>query len=192
MATRRRTRARELALQYLYSLECTQQQPPPDAADFLFMQSKDEAIRAFALDLIEGCLLHRERVDAEIKSTARNWDLARLAVIDRNVLRIGTYELLFREDVPPQVTLNEAIELAKRFSTEKSGAFVNGLLDKIRAAAKRDPSPKPPRPAGKPERAPEPAGEIDEPLDDWGDAPEPAEPPPPLPIDGDRTRSSGS
>ena len=164
---RRRTRARELALQYLYSLEGTKVEPQPDAGRFLAEHSKDADMIRFARDLIDGVLSRREEIDAEIKGVAERWDFSRLAAIDRNVLRIGAYELIAREDIPPQVTLNEAIELAKRYSTEKSGAFVNGLLDKIRERRGRTPTPRP----GASRLPRDPAGDTDEEPFDGGDFP---------------------
>lgn len=86
---------------------------------------------AYALELLRGCIKNMALLDARIEGVAEHWHIGRMAVIDRNLLRIGTYELLYVEDVPPKVTINEAIELAKRYSTEQSGTFVNGVLDQI-------------------------------------------------------------
>ena len=98
--------------------------PPPTA---------DEAeTRLFAEPLIRGVLEHREKIDAEIQKHAKNWSLSRMAAVDRNVLRLAAYEMLFREDIPPIVSINEAVDIAKKFSTHDSGKFVNGLLDQIR------------------------------------------------------------
>jgi transcription antitermination factor NusB len=77
-------------------------------------------------------LEHREELDLKLQKYIRNWDMKRMAVVDRNVLRMAVYELFFREDIPPVVSLNEAIEIAKRFSTKDSGKFVNGILDRVR------------------------------------------------------------
>ena len=77
-------------------------------------------------------LEHREELDLKLQKYIRNWDMSRMAVVDRNVLRMAVYELFFREDIPPVVSLNEAIEIAKRFSTKDSGKFVNGILDRVR------------------------------------------------------------
>jgi N utilization substance protein B len=94
--------------------------------------TRDASIRVFAEDLIRGVLEKREELDLKLQKYLRNWDLKRMAVVDRNVLRMAIYELYYREDIPPVVSLNEAIEIAKRFSTRESGKFVNGLLDRIR------------------------------------------------------------
>jgi len=87
--------------------------------------------KAFANQLVEGTLEHLPQIDALISSHADNWNLKRMAVIDRNILRLGVFELLHRDDVPPKVCINEAIELAKRFGDAESGKFINGVLDAI-------------------------------------------------------------
>ena len=137
MAVRKRTRARQLALQFLYSIDLREDGPSQEVDPFLRMQTRDDEIYLFATGLVNGCLAHREEIDAEIRRIAANWDLARIATIDRNILRLAAHEILHRSDIPPQVTLNEAIELAKLFSTKKSGGFVNGILDRLRADAGR-------------------------------------------------------
>jgi len=86
----------------------------------------------FAARLVEGTLQHRTAIDQRLQSVTRNWDLRRMATVDRNVLRMAAYELMFCAEVPPKVAINEAIELGKKFSTANSGGFVNGILDRIR------------------------------------------------------------
>ena len=98
--------------------------PPPD--------TRETSMRLFAEPLIRGVIEHREDLDGKLRQYTRNWDLKRMAVVDRNVMRLAVYELFYRDDIPPVVTLNEAIEIAKRFSTRDSGRFVNGILDRIR------------------------------------------------------------
>src|SRR5271168_3910624 len=98
--------------------------PPPTAEEL--------ATRLFADKLIRGVLEHRPELDARIKQHAENWDLHRMAVVDRNVLRLAIYEMLFRDDIPPIVSINEAVDIAKKFSTKDSGKFVNGILDKVK------------------------------------------------------------
>jgi N utilization substance protein B len=98
--------------------------PPPTA---------DEAeTRLFADPLIRGVLQHRDSLDEKIKSHAKNWEFHRIAAVDRNIMRLALYEMLYREDIPPVVSINEAVDIAKKFSTQDSGKFVNGILDKIR------------------------------------------------------------
>lgn len=90
------------------------------------------AVRTFAESLIRGVLERRNEIDEQIRKYAKNWDLHRMAVVDRNVLRLGIYEMLFRQDIPPVVSINEAVDIAKKFSTEDSGKFVNGILDRVK------------------------------------------------------------
>lgn len=94
---------------------------------------EEVALREFADKLIRGTLEHREELDEKIKKQAQNWDLNRMAVVDRNILRLAIYEMTHREDIPPIVSINEAVDIAKKFSTQDSGKFVNGLLDKIKS-----------------------------------------------------------
>lgn len=94
--------------------------------------SEEASVRLFGDRLIKGVLQHLEKIDRAIKEHAENWDIHRMAVVDRNVLRLAIYEMHYREDIPPVVSINEAIDISKRFSTEDSGRFVNGILDRIR------------------------------------------------------------
>ena len=131
-----RTRGRELALQFLYALDLQ----GPDYRERLDGFLKDELggkpgeaeASDYARRLVDGVLLHRPAIDQLLTEAAQNWGLMRMAAIDRNALRIGCYEMLHESEVPTKVAINEAIELAKRYSTEQSGAFVNGILDRIR------------------------------------------------------------
>ena len=105
------------------------QLPPP---------STDEAaVRLFAEPLIRGTLEHREEADAIIKKHAINWELHRIAAVDRNILRLAIFEMLHRDDIPPIVSINEAVDIAKKFSTQDSGKFVNGILDKVKGELMR-------------------------------------------------------
>ncbi len=107
--------------------------PPSTPAEPLPPPSADEsAVRLFAEPLIRGTLEHREALDAVIQKHARNWSLHRMAVVDRNILRLAVYEMLHRPDIPPVVSINEAVDIAKKYSTEDSGKFVNGILDSLR------------------------------------------------------------
>lgn len=102
----------------------TPELPPPSADEV--------AIRMFADPLIRGCIEHREEIDGIIQKFASNWSIERMAAVDRNVLRLAAYEMLHREDIPPVVSINEAVDIAKKFSTQDSGKFVNGILDKLK------------------------------------------------------------
>ena len=88
-------------------------------------------MREFSTTLVDGTLKNLAKIDEYITSYAENWQLSRMAVIDRNIMRMGTFELLYLEDMPPKVAINEAVELAKKYGDTESGKFVNGILDKI-------------------------------------------------------------
>ena len=141
MGMRTRTHAREAALQILYQYEMNPG-PAREIMDLYWDHNDPVAadIKEFAERLVCGTLQHVEELDQLIKKAAQNWDLGRMAVIDRNILRFAVYELLFMEDVPPKVTINEAVNIAKRFSQEESGKFVNGVLDHINHTEKPRPS----------------------------------------------------
>jgi N utilization substance protein B len=98
---------------------------PPPTTD-------EAAIRLFADPLIKGAVEHRDEADEVIKKHAKNWDLHRIAAVDRNILRLAIFEMLHRDDIPPVVSINEAVDIAKKFSTQDSGKFVNGILDKVK------------------------------------------------------------
>ncbi len=167
---RRRTRARELALQYLFCLEGTKLDPKPDPVLFLDDHTSDDDVRSFALDIVRGCIDQGPAIDETIRGVAKRWDLSRMAATDRCIIKIGVFELLFRDDIPPQVTLNEAIELAKRYGAEKSGPFVNGMLDAVREKTGRKPFDSHTRGLG---RIPDPEGETTEEPDEGGEFPTP-------------------
>ncbi len=105
--------------------------PPPTTEEL--------ATRMFADKLIRGVLEHQVELDERIKHYAQNWDLPRMAVVDRNILRLAIFEMLHRDDIPPVVSINEAIDIAKKFSTQDSGKFVNGILDKVKGELVRPP-----------------------------------------------------
>ncbi len=133
---KKRTRARELALQSLYQLDLRGEEFLAEARSFLRNQESDKVAREFAMSLIQGTAQNVDGIDAVIRDVAQNWDIERMAVIDRNVLRMATYELLHCTDIPPKVAINEAIELGKRYSTQNSGGFINGVLDRIKDATR--------------------------------------------------------
>jgi transcription antitermination protein NusB len=128
MGTRRE--ARELALQALYQLDLAGEGDP---AVVLFWSHFDAErdVQAFARELVDGVAAHRERIDALIAASAEHWRLPRLSRVDLSLLRLATFELLGRPDIPASVTIDEAIEIARRFGSEDSPAFVNGVLDHI-------------------------------------------------------------
>jgi N utilization substance protein B len=131
MAGKRR-KAREIALQFLYLLEQTgASDPAPYEADFWARHPVDDEARTFASSLVHGTKLQQAQIDKRIAASAEHWDLERMAVVDRNILRLAVYELLFEPDVPGKVAINEAIEIAKKFGTAESSRFINGVLDRI-------------------------------------------------------------
>ncbi len=124
---RRRT-ARTLALQALYQWNLQQDERTYPWEGWRDGDTEPAAID-FAKTLVEGVIQHRDAIDAAISKNAHNWAIDRLSVVDRNVLRIAVFELLYLDDIPPAVTINEAIEIAKQFGDDESGGFVNGILD---------------------------------------------------------------
>jgi len=139
---RKRTKAREYALQVLYQMDIRRASCTQILQEFWDAHQAPAEIKAYASEIAEGTATHLSEVDGFITTHADNWDLKRMAVVDRNILRLGVFELMHRADVPPTVCINEAIELAKRFGDTESAKFVNGVLDAIhKAAAKKAASP---------------------------------------------------
>ncbi|MBI3020384.1 MAG: transcription antitermination factor NusB [Candidatus Omnitrophica bacterium] len=128
---RGRTKSREYALQMLYQFDLRGTTLTDILEGFWREHEPPAEIKAFANQLVSGTVEHLPTIDPLIASHANNWELNRMAVIDRNILRLGAFELLHMEDVPPKVCINEAIELAKRFGDAESGKFINGILDAI-------------------------------------------------------------
>lgn len=138
MGTRRR--ARELALQFLYQYdamtESSGESPSPEEQLSLFWERNDarvqDEIKVFSSILILGTCTNLQHIDEILSRFSEHWRLSRMPKIDRNILRLSVYELIYLSGIPPAVTINEAVELGKRFGTEASGSFINGILDKIR------------------------------------------------------------
>ncbi len=128
----RRRKAREVALQFLYQLDQHDEADPArHAADFWARHPVDDDTRAFAAALVAGTKRRQDEIDRLIVQYAEHWELDRMAVVDRNILRLAVYELLDQGSVPPKVAINEAIEIAKKFGTRESGRFINGILDRV-------------------------------------------------------------
>jgi N utilization substance protein B len=128
----KRRKAREVALQFLYQLDQTGAgDPAPFEDDFWRRHPVDEEARAFAASLVRGAKTQQAKIDAIIAECAEHWDLDRMAVVDRNILRMAVFELLYEPTVPGKVAINEAIEIAKKFGTAESSRFINGVLDRI-------------------------------------------------------------
>lgn len=126
-----RRRARETALKILYAMDVTECSVEQAIADYYAQFGEDPSVAEFANLLVRGVARRKDEIDEAIRKVSQNWRLERMARVDRNVLRFAVFELLWVADVPKRVTLNEAIELAKRYGAEDSGAFINGLLDRI-------------------------------------------------------------
>jgi N utilization substance protein B len=124
--------ARTVAFQVLYQNDLNPDASSELTADFLTEELPDhDAIYQFACNLIDGVGKQRDSIDSKLRQSAHNWSLERMSAIDRNILRLATYELFYM-DTPPPIVINEAIELAKKFSNKDSAAFVNGILDKLK------------------------------------------------------------
>jgi N utilization substance protein B len=138
-----RRKGREYALQVLFGTDLSGAAPMDgvrrdrDMAEFWAQRRATPEVRAFAESLIRGVTQHRASIDELVARHAMHWSMDRMATVDRNVLRLAVYELLYSQDVPERVVLNEAIEIAKKYGTDESGGFVNGILDHI---VKHDPA----------------------------------------------------
>ncbi|MGD9612130.1 MAG: transcription antitermination factor NusB [Kiritimatiellia bacterium] len=150
-----RHEAREWALQFLFQSEFNRdesldegfklfwehQNEETAAADVGHPAGKDDRQRAkarmFAEELARGVIAHHQEIDPLISKYAENWEIARMGTVDRNAMRIAVFEMLYRDDIPPVVSINEAVDLAKAFSSSESGKFVNGILDRIRKGLDR-------------------------------------------------------
>jgi len=137
---RKRTRAREVAIQALYQFDAlrrigsdagVRKEDLAEIDRFIESETEDLGVREFARELVAGASESIEEIDRHLASIVENWRVERIAAMDRAILRLAAYELLARPDVPPKVSVNEAIDLAKKYSTAQSGAFVNGVLDKL-------------------------------------------------------------
>ena len=127
---KRRT-ARELALKFLYQTEYNSESPDSELVAFCERVNVSQEVQNFTQALIKKFLLHEKEVDELLKKISANWAPDRMAVIDKNIIRLGICELMFDSTTPPKVVINEAVEIAKKFGTEESPDFINGILDKI-------------------------------------------------------------
>jgi N utilization substance protein B len=126
-----RREGREHAVQALYAVELSPSQPREAISLFWETEKFKSAPKGFATELLVGILEHRKDIDAKIAEKSPNWSVSRMAKIDLAIIRVAAYELLYRTDIPKNVTINEAVEIAKKYGTEDSAAFVNGILDEI-------------------------------------------------------------
>lgn len=131
---RKRTKARELALHLLYQADIMKVNAKDLVEDFFAQEvnaQEDPSVKEFAMGLVKNVSENLKGIDEKISQYATNWQLDRMAMVDRNILRLASFELLFRDDIPPKVAINEAVELAKKYGDLDSSKFVNGILDKI-------------------------------------------------------------
>lgn len=133
--------AREAAVQYLYQREMQSDESDTALQEFYDMRGLSPSGRRFCDALLQGWMSHRDEVDEEIRKNSRNFEFNRLSAVDRNVLRIACHEILHCPEIPPAVAINEAIEIAKKYSSQDSGKFVNGVLDNIRKIHQRSSQP---------------------------------------------------
>lgn len=135
MSTRRQ--AREWAVQLLFQLDINPTELDPAIAEFWRERNGGARGKAFVEKTVKGVTSNCKEIDAMIRRCAENWDIKRMAATDRNVIRVAVYELMYCDDVPAAVAINEAVDIAKYFNCSESGRFVNGVLDRIRKELKR-------------------------------------------------------
>jgi len=135
-----RRKSRELALQMLYALDANPGTGTRETMQTFREEQTDvlARVREFAEGLVTGVQENREIIDAAIKQRSKNWALSRMPLVDLNVMRLATYELMYRSDIPKKVSINEAIEIARKFGDKESPSFVNGILDEIEACPKSE------------------------------------------------------
>jgi len=126
-----RRRSREIALQILYQMEVIE--VPPDEALQLYYECFDSPmeLRPFCEELVRGVYHHQQDIDGMIASASEHWRLERMSIVDRNILRLALYEMLYCRSIPPKVSINEAIDLGKMYGSSESGSFINGILDHV-------------------------------------------------------------
>jgi N utilization substance protein B len=135
----KRRRAREAAIQYHFWRDLQHGAGPEQIDEFWEFCPATPRVREFAQPLIEGMIAHLPEIDERIRRYCENYEFHRISAVDRNVLRLAIYEMLHRDDIPPVVSINEAIELAKTFGGAESGRFVNGILDRVKNELTRPP-----------------------------------------------------
>jgi N utilization substance protein B len=133
----KRRKARESTLQILFQLEFDNTNPEKTIGSFWKNKKATKEIEEHSRWLVEGITSHREKIDRLIQSVSANWRISRMAIVDRNVLRIAVFELLYEESLAPAIVINEAIEIAKKYSSEEGATFVNGVLDAVRKEIQR-------------------------------------------------------
>ncbi|MFH1288919.1 MAG: transcription antitermination factor NusB [bacterium] len=127
----KRRKARELAVELLFMTDVVDENADDSVKNYLRSQKILSDVKEFALKLKDGVIQHKESLDEIISKTAKNWEISRMSIIDRSILRMATFEFLYLKEASVKVIINEAIEVAKEYSTEESGRFINGILDEI-------------------------------------------------------------
>jgi N utilization substance protein B len=127
-----RRKAREDALQILFQLDFTGGKTGLESSPYFLTHKENKSpVKGFTEELVKGTIEHIEHIDRVIEQTAEHWKVERMSAVDRTILRFTVFEILYREDIPSAVTINEALEIAKKYSTAESAPFINGLLDRI-------------------------------------------------------------
>ena len=127
--------SRELALQALFFFDVNKGDPSRDLEEFCSQREEEltDKVKPFFLDLVTGVMDASDNINGLLNKYSKNWKISRMPVVDRNIMRIACFELLKRSDIPPSVSINEAVEIGKKFGTRDSGSFINGVLDRIRS-----------------------------------------------------------
>lgn len=130
-----RRKSRELALQALFFLDVNHTDSENGIADFCIQHQEElsDSVKPFFLDLVNGVMAEKAKIDQLMDKWAKNWKISRMPVVDRNIMRLAIFELIHRPDIPPSVSINEAVEIGKKFGTRDSGSFINGVLDRVRS-----------------------------------------------------------
>lgn len=124
-------------MQALFSMDMNPDDPNELLERFCINFTPSKKVLPFFLKLVKGVICTKSEIDSIIENFSDNWKITRMSCVDRNILRIAVYELLYCQDIPPKVSINEAIDVGKKFGTQESGAFINGILDSVRTAFKR-------------------------------------------------------
>ncbi len=136
MGTRRQSR--ELAMQALFYMDMRKDASEEMLAHFCGCFCTSKKSRPFLIKLVNGVIDKKAQIDTLVEQFSQNWKISRMSCVDRNVMRIAVYEMLYCDDIPPKVSINEAVDIGKKFGTQESGAFINGIMDSIREALEND------------------------------------------------------
>jgi N utilization substance protein B len=136
-----RRRSRELAMQVLFQMEANRDDSRESIVSFCEHFQVPKKAKPFFFRLVEGVKVYQAEIDPLIERHSDNWKISRMSGVDRNLLRLAIYELLYCEDIPPRVSINEAIDIGKKYGTEHSAAFINGILDSIRISLEEGAAP---------------------------------------------------